>query len=205
MVMFGWSFPNVPAVIVAGGPSVTVSDIRTIGIARAEDRCRVIAVNDAVYPCWFADYLHACDAGWWEQHNGVPGFQGIKTSVQPTPFGSVIMLVNTGNEGFDETPGCIRTGANSGYQAVHLAAQMGAKKIVVLGLDYTDDGARMHWFGTHRQGMDKFSDVVEWRRRFRGLTDLLAEAGIEVWNAGMKSTLTWLPRVDLVTCLNPEN
>lgn len=186
-----------PVVVVAGGPSVNVNDIRTIGMARAADRCRVVAVNDAIYPCWFADHLHACDKRWWMEHSGVPGFSGAKTSLEPVPFADVETLKNTGLSGYDEEPGCIRNGANSGYQAVHLAAKLGAKKIILLGLDYTDDGARMHWFGHHKDGMDKHSNTQEWRHLLFGLTKTLNGMGIEILNAGMRSTLTWLPRTDL--------
>lgn len=185
------------AVIVAGGPSVNVNDIRAVGMARSAGRCSVIAVNDAVYPCWFADHLHACDHRWWVEHRGVLGFAGRKTALEPVPFGDVEILRNTGISGYDPEPGCIRSGSNSGYQAVHLAAKLGARKIILLGLDYTDDGARMHWFGLHQPGMDKHSNVLEWRRLFRDLTDTLNGMGIEVLNAGIKSTLTWLPRVEL--------
>ncbi|NEI70970.1 hypothetical protein GR212_15405 [Rhizobium lusitanum] len=191
------AFTDHPAVVVAGGPSVTVNEIRTIGIARAADRCRVIAVNDAIYPCWFADWLHAADRRWWLEHAGVPAFTGCKTSLEPVSYSDVKMLRVTGVEGFDPRPCCIRSGGNSGYQAVHLAAQLGARKIIILGLDYTDDGARSHWFGHHRPGMDKQSDVRQWRIRLRELTHLLNGMGVEILNAGMKSTLTWLPRVDL--------
>lgn len=191
------SFIDHPVVIVAGGPSVNVNDIRTIGIARSVDRCRVIAVSDAIYPCWFADWLHSSDRRWWQEHTGVSGFSGYKSSLEPVPYPDVKTLRNTGLEGYDPRPCCIRNGANSGYQAVHLAAQLGARKIILLGLDYTDDGARTHWFGHHKPGMDKHSDVQQWRRLLRDLTQILNAAGIEILNAGMKSTLTWLPRVDL--------
>ncbi|TCU34146.1 hypothetical protein EV129_113131 [Rhizobium azibense] len=184
-------------VIVAGGPSVTVSDVRTIGMARAAGKCTVIAVNDAVFPCWFADHLHACDRRWWIENSGVPGFRGFKTSLETVPFHDVKVLRNTGIDGYDPQLGCLRSGSNSGYQAVHLAAHLGAKKIILLGLDYSDDGARMHWFGHHRPGMDKHSNVVEWRRLLQDLTEILNGMGIQILNAGIKSTLTWLPRIDL--------
>lgn len=184
-------------IIVAGGPSVSLPGIREIGISRSRSKCNVIAVNDAIYPCWFADRLHACDSRWWIENNGVSGFDGVKTSLEPVPFADVITLKNTGIEGFDPEPGCLKSGSNSGYQAVHLAAKIGAKKIILYGLDFTDDGAREHWFGKHKSGMDKHSNVPEWRRLFRGLTEHLSSMGIEVLNAGEKSTLTWLPRIRL--------
>ncbi len=187
------SFSPRPVVIVGGGPSVTLKDVRIIGMARARDRCRVMAINDAVYPCWFADHVHACDRRWWDEHRGLPNFFGLKTSVEQTRFMDVDALVNTGISGFDKTPGCIRTGMNSGYQAVHIAAQAGAEQIIVDGIDFTNDGARDHWFGLHQPGMDKNSSVGDWRHLFRELTDELASRGIQIWNAGNRSTNSWLP------------
>lgn len=186
-----------PVVIVAGGPSVTISDVRLIGMARSADLCRVIAINDAVYPCWFADHLHACDAKWWTRHGGVPYFFGTKTALEETAYMDVVTLQNTGTEGFDQRQGCVRTGYNSGYQAVHIAAQGGAEHIILVGFDYSDRGARDHWFGRHGPGMDKSSDVAEWRRVFRDLTTHLNGMGVKISNVSMQSTLTWLPRYDL--------
>jgi hypothetical protein len=193
----GQPFRDRVTYVVAGGPSVQLPHIRTIGMARARDECRIIAVNDAAYPCWFADHLHACDRRWWVEHNGVPGFAGVKTALEATPFQDVLTFVNSGEEGFDSSPGHLRTGSNSGYQAVHLAASLGASTIILLGVDYSDNGAREHWFGLHQPGMDKHSDVDQWRRRLRLLTDELSLRGITVMNAGRHSTLSWLPQVDL--------
>jgi hypothetical protein len=198
--MSDWS----TTVIVAGGPSVNLQDIRRIGRARAARQCKVIAVNDAIYPCWFADRLHACDARWWTENDGVPGYAGGKTALEPVPYDDVFVLRNTGIEGYDPHPGCVRSGSNSGYQAVHLAAKLGAQRIILLGLDFTNDGARNHWFGLHRPGMDKHSNVTEWRRLFYALTDILADKGIKILNAGQQSTLTWLPRIDLAELTRDE-
>jgi len=195
------SFSPRPVVVVAGGPSVTLKDIRTIGMARAQDRCRVLAINDAVYPCWFADHVHACDRKWWIEHKGLPHFFGLKTSVESTRYPDVSQLVSTGISGFDKVPGCIRTGMNSGYQAVHILAQAGVEKIILLGVDFTNDGAREHWFGLHPPGLDKNSSVGDWRHLFRELADELTKTGVQIFNAGERSTLTWLPRFKIETLL----
>lgn len=184
-------------VVAAGGPSVSLSAVRKVGLMRATGACRVIAVNDAVYPFWFADHLHASDKRWWIAHGGVPGFAGAKTSMEHTPFEDVSAMRNTGISGFDPDPTALRTGNNSGYQATHLAAHLGAKRIVLLGVDYTDDGARDHWFGRHPPGMDFRSDTQEWRDLFHGLVEALRDRGIEVLNAGSHCTMKWLKRFDL--------
>lgn len=189
-------------VVVAGGPSVSMKQVRTIGIARANDRCRVIAVNDAVYPCWFADIVFASDAKWWDHHGGLPTFKGQKVSRNCLGRYDVDYLRDTGPDGFDPEPGTVRHGSNSGHQAVHLAAQLGAKKIIIVGMDFTDkDFARDHWFGRHQGNMDMCSDTVKWRKHFRVLTDALHERGVSVLNASLSSTIKWLPTVTLENAL----
>jgi hypothetical protein len=185
---------HLPVVIVAGGPSVTLAQIRHIGIARDRQRCKVIAVNDAVYPCWFADIAYACDARWWDLHDGLASFPRERVSLDKTVFSSVTPHVNTGPQGFDPKLGNMRTGSNSGFQAVHLAAQRGAKKIVLVGYDYSDDGARDHWFGRHAGKSDMHSNVASWQRYLRGLTDELQGMGISIINSTLQTTISWLPR-----------
>ena len=190
------------AVVVAGGPSVSMKQIRTIGMARANDRCRVISVNDAVYPCWFADVAFASDAKWWDHHGGVPSFKGQKVSRNCLGRYDVDYLRETGADGFDPEPGTVRHGSNSGHQAVHLAAQLGASRIIIVGMDFTDkDFARDHWFGGHDGRMDMGSVAETWRKHFRGLTDALEGRGVAVLNASLSSTIKWLPTVSLETHL----
>lgn len=185
-------------VVVAGGPSVSLRQVRAIGIARAHDRCRVIAVSDAVYPCWFADCLFSSDAKWWDHHLGVPTFKGQKVSRNCLGRYDVDYLRETGVDGFDPEPGTVRHGSNSGHQAVHLAAQLGAREIIIVGMDFTDkDFARDHWFGRHTGNMDMCSDTAKWRQRLQTLTDALAERGVQVLNASLSSTIKWLPTVSL--------
>lgn len=188
-------------VIVAGGPSLTLSQVRAIGMMRAADLCSVIAINDSIYPLWFADVLYACDARWWEHHGTFGNFRGYRVSVEDAGDPGIIRLEKTGFEGFDERPGKIRTGSNSGYQAVHLAAQLSATKIILVGYDFTLPGAQDHWFGRHPARMDRSSDVVANLRMFRGLTDILASRGVMVHQASPGSKINWLPAVDVETMI----
>lgn len=197
-------FGDRPVVIVAGGPSLTLAQVRHIGIARAQDKIRVFAVNDAIYPCWFADAVHASDKRWWVKHDGLPFFKGLKTSLEVTGFHDVRTLKNTGVEGYDDEPGCIRGGCNGGSQTTQIAAKVGGRKIILVAFDYSDDGARSHWFGLHGPGMDMHSNVANWRKHFRVVTDELGKRGIKVFNATIKSTIDWLPRIELETLLEQK-
>lgn len=188
-------------VVVAGGPSLSLQQVRSIGISHARGRCKVIAVSDAVYPCWFADICYSSDAKWWDHHEGLSAFPRVKISRNPLGRYDVQNMHDTGESGFDPTPGSIRHGSNSGYQAVHLAAQLGAKKIITVGMEFSDGGARDHWFGLHEGRMDMHSDTGRWRALFLTLTDALEARGLEILNASPASTVTWLPLVDLETSL----
>lgn len=184
-------------VIVGGGESVTAAQCRLIAMARARNMVRVIALNDAVYPCWFADVAYACDRRWWEHHGSLPKFQGIKLGLEPTPFHDVHHMCNTGTSGFDPDPQALRSGGNSGYQALHLSAHLGAKRVILVGYDMKG----RHWFGDHPPGVARaVSPNMGMRlREFSGLAPELAKRDITVVNATPGSALchTVFPHVDL--------
>lgn len=172
-------------------------------MARSRDLCRVIAVNDAVYPCWFSDIAYGGDERFWRRHEGLRRYPGMKLAIQPTRFADVRTLENAGPDYIGDEG--IRLGhwKNSGAQAVHLAARLYAKRILLLGIDYsgdkaTGDGTRDHWFGRHTDipgcRMDINSDVKELKRLFRILTDHLQSRGVAIVNCSPESMVDWLPR-----------
>lgn len=180
-------FEGRTVVVIGSGPSLSTADLRKVGAARIAGRCRVIAINDAVYVAWFADWLHACDAKWWRWHPGIEErFPGIKTSLQAVP--GVSLITETGISGFDPDPSKIRTGKNGGYQAIHLAAHAGAKKIVLLGIDMQGP----HFFGDHPDRIQ-----AQWGAlmipHFETIKPALAERGIHVVNASPGSALKAFP------------
>ena len=171
--------------IVATGPSFTAA------------QARVIAVNDAIYPCWFADIAYACDAAWWAHHDGLPGFTGLKLSLldgtdpraKPCEVSGVWHIRSSGHEGFDPDRQHIRTGGNSGYQALHLALHLGAAKIVLVGFDMRDDDGQAHWFGDHPREISRTRTPALWRDRFTALADAAQHLGVTVVNASPGTAL----------------
>lgn len=187
------------AVIVAGGESFTAAQARLVGIARARDLVRVIAVNDAVYPCWFADVAYACDARWWAYHQGLPGFKGLKVSLDQTNFPDVHVIANSGTRGFDPDPGALRSGGNSGYQALHLAAHRDICRAILLGFDFKGE----HWFGRHPDGVANSGppfappNFKTRREAFIELKTELDRRGVSVVNASPGSVMGVFSMVDL--------
>lgn len=200
-----------PAVILAGGPSLSLAQVRIVARARLEDRCRVIAVNDAVFAAWWADWLHGCDFKWWNWHRlSATKFPGIKTTLSPgcPPGWGVKRLRNAASAdeggqmgGFGEAPDTVAPGGNGGYQAIQCAAKAGSPRVVLLGFDMKPaaDGAG-HWFGEHPDGMRS-----DWHLtmlpHFKGLAAALVERGVEVVNCTPSSALTVFPAARLEDAL----
>jgi hypothetical protein len=190
------------AIIVASGPSFSAKQARAIAKARMDvgSDFRVIAINDAVYLAWWADWLHSCDNLWWHWNiQTVHTFRGIKTTLAedvPAPWVTGY-LQNTGLQGFDEDPSCCRTGGNSGYQAICLAMHAGAKRIVLVGFDMkaADDG-QSHFFGEHPGAQpNAFKSVM--LPQFETLKPALEKMEISVINATPGSALRTFPTADL--------
>jgi len=181
------------AVIIGGGPSLCTEQVRRVAIARLENRCRVICVNDSVYLAWWGDWLHAHDAQWWCWHaQRVQHFRGIKTTVsEQVPAAWITGALRwTGRTGFDTDPSCCR-GDTSGAQAIHIAVQAGAKKILLLGFDATQD----HWFGSHQDGIN--NDLSSSARDFETLLPTLRERSVDVINCSPDSKIECFEKAPL--------
>ncbi len=163
--------------------------------------CRIIAINDAFRLAPWADLLYFADRRWWD------GPQGRQSDVERSLVARIVTcsdapgclhLRNTGIEGFEPAPGNIRTGNNSGYQAIHLAIHLGVSRIVLFGYDMRVSGHQTHW-GERPEGHtpeDFARTLVDLMLPlFRGLVRPLADRGIEVTNASPGSALTLWPVV----------
>lgn len=89
-----------------------------------------------------------------------------------------------------EEVGVVGWGGNSGFHAVNLAAQFGAKKILLVGIDFTVAYGR-HWFGSHayRQNSPSKHNVKRWQKVMDASAQVLAGRGIRVINCSPISTL----------------
>lgn len=191
--------PGGTVVCIGGGPSLTPDDVEYCR-GRAD---AVIAINDAYRLAPWAQVLYAADEQWWSWHKGVSSFSGLKYSLQrhAAEWG-VQILEQTGDQGLEPEPTGLRTGLNSGYQAINLAVHLGAKRILLLGYDMSvgEDG-RTHWFGNH-PGQKKPSNYPNFAQAFPSMRHALAQLGVEVINCSRRSALDCFPRQPLREALS---
>lgn len=186
--------PGGTVVCVASGPSLTAEDVAS---ARGADA--VVAVNDTYRIAPWATVLYAADAPWWQWHQGAPTFSGLKYSVSPDASRwGVEILRNTGREGVELDPTGLRTGMNSGYQAIGIAVHLGATRILLLGYDMGGNG---HWFGEHPSGLRRASPFALFRQMFGTMVAPLELLGISVINCSRQTALTCFPRQALQDAL----
>jgi len=156
-------WPGSTFICVGCGPSLDEVQIQRCRDAVESLDARIIVINDAYRLLPMADVLYGCDSRWWLWHEGVSLFPGIKVGLawscidndwfpgwDKIDYTNIRFLISTGKEGLETNPRGIRTGNNSGYQAINLAVHLGAKTIVLLGYDMkrSEDGNH-HWFGDH--------------------------------------------------------
>lgn len=197
MIVVPKLWPGATFTLIGGGPSLTSADVEAV-----RGTGRVIAINNAYLLAPWADVLYAADAKWIDDwHQGVPSFTGPKYSIEgglrpATTRPDWQMLRNTGFLGLEHEPTGLRTGFNSGYQAINLAVHLGATRIRLLGYDMAlaHDG-RSHWFGAHPD--HGTSPYLQMREAFQSLISPLAELGIDVVNCSRQTALTAFPCVSL--------
>lgn len=190
-------------VIVASGPSA-----KDTPIDLARGKARVIAINNSWRLAPWADVLFACDLRWWDRYGvATADFEGLRLSTDANacrryPFLGRVALDRSSDRMNFAILNRVGWGGNSGFQALNLAAQFGANRIVLVGYDMTTrHGA--HWHGRHPNGMANPSEpnIARWRRALDGAAQSLVDAGVEVLNASPISMLTGYPRVRFVDAL----
>lgn len=89
-------------------------------------------------------------------------------------------------------------GPNSGFQALNLAIQFGATRIILAGFDmHTASG--VHWHGPHRDGLVNPHEIcfIKWRRILDGAAALMRDLGVDVVNVSPASALSAYPKMTI--------
>lgn len=187
-------WPDSTVVILGGGSSLTPADVNY-----CRGRAKVIAIKEAYQLAPWADVLYACDEKWWRHYKGAQDFVGLKYRLDAAnrhDWPNVQVLKNTGRDGLELDPTGLRTGQNSGYQAVGLAVHLGASKIVLLGFDmWRGPNGDANWFGSHP--LHVASPYPMFLQYFATLVEPLKAAGVSVVNASRFTVMSSFPRLAL--------
>jgi hypothetical protein len=186
-----WSGETVA--VVAGGSSAAVLTPQLAG------RCRIIVVNLAFRLLPDADVLYAADSGFWHWYRDACRFAGLKLApcdqhvdrycpkVVPVTIARdrLERRVDRLVKGPVGTIGC--GGGNGAFQAINLAAQFGAARILLAGVDYCG----RHWHEDHPPQLRNPSErqLRQWREILDGEASTLQAWGVEVINLSPVSAL----------------
>jgi len=201
------------AVLLGGGPSLTVEQVERIRRAREAGLVRVIAINDAYRLAPFADVCYFADSEWWGWHKDRAefiAFAGQKCSIADSGANitdkDVYILSNANGRGhgygLSLDPRQIVTGRNSGYQALNIAVLAGAKTVILLGFDAREpstDG-KTHWFGDHPR-REPIAVYAEYRKAFSAGAGAIEAAGVRVVNCSPGSAIDAFPKMELEDAL----
>jgi hypothetical protein len=154
-----------------------------------------IAITTAGKLAPWADMLYAADEDFWRFSPWAREFTGMKVGMCQFPGVHEIAISRRTDErgqdrhnGFDSSPDRLRTGGNSGYQALSLAVHAGASRVLLFGYDMQGT----HFHGEHQQPLrnthpDQFA---KWIERFNELAPVLLAYRVDVINCSPDSALT---------------
>lgn len=211
------------AVLIAGGPSLTLGQVAMVKDAGV----RVIAVNDAFLLAPWADVCYFADAKWWRwTTDGTPKpgftaedvrecfrvFAGQKCSIQSSAAAieddAVHMLRNRNypnhGQGISLDPGALVTGKNGGFQALNLAILAGVSTAILIGYDGAPMDGKRHWFGDHPRESDSMGIYAEIRKSFALSTKEIEAAGVRVVNCSPGTSIDAFHMADLADALAME-
>lgn len=211
-------------IVAATGPSLT-EDVAAKCIASG---LHTVAVNDAYLLFPNADILYACDAAWWDHHEGVPKFRGERwSSHNPDPdskAGSkpiddkleaakrwgLNLIRGEIRPGFSFDSHCIHYGGNSGFQAINIAIHLGAARIILVGFNMRNGSKPTgrgrgsetiyHFFGPHRGPKLRNNDPLTFVPQFNEAARRM-NGRVEIINCTPDSALRCFPWMDLERAL----
>jgi len=173
-------------VIVASGPSAKQVDLSVLA---QKSRVRVVAIKESHRLCR-PDAIYGCDRAWWHANRGLPDYCGLRVAYDPLlseqyPFIHLIKIDLHSDVVLLDKPGLLGSGGNSGFQALNLAVQFGARQIVLVGFDMHDKSGP-HWYGRNEwmgASNPMESNFHRWRHAFKLSAPILGNLGIDVANA----------------------
>lgn len=182
-------------VVVGSGPSTS-----EIAVQKFKGIAKFVAIKENYNICKWADAVYGCDAHWWAYRRGLPEFRGLKFSYDKVEyFGKDIKKVELDKTSADvliDVPLLLGSGGNSGHQAINLAVQFGAKRLVLIGFDFQVRSGKPHWYGRstwpgcHNPGGD---NCDRWLRAMTWAAKALRRMKIDVVNCSPLTAIKEFP------------
>src|ERR1043166_9291751 len=176
--------------------------IKSVNLGLLRERIHVVAIKSTVDLTPWAEVCYGCDAAWWlsravapagsrifhgsQASHKFPGMRGVEIEM-----GSDEMLV--------DYPLRIGNGGNSGFQALNLCIQFGAKDIILLGID-CHARQDLHWYGRNKwpnANNPMQSNFDRWKSGFETAKKGIARLGVDVVNCSPDSELKSFRRAPL--------
>jgi hypothetical protein len=168
----------------------------------------VIGINVAYLFGDWVDMVFFGDSGFFFKHiHQLGAFPGLKVSCHPQvekyPWVKYTPRDTRHSRGISEIPHMASWNGNSGAAAISIAANAGAKRIILLGFDMNLGGTNyQHWHNVYGRGPVNPKDQKRMRklpfyRHLRGFMDIERDAkkrGIEIINACPNSAITQFPK-----------
>lgn len=171
----------------------------------------VIGINVAYLIGDWIDMVFFGDVGFFLQHKEkLALFKGLRVTchsvAEKYPWVKYLPRDTRHPSGISPKPNMVSWNGNSGAAAISIAANAGAKRIILLGFDMKlDETNKQHWHGVYRKGgvrefNPKKPNGLPFERHMRGFPAIAADAkarGIEIINANPDSAITEFPRYSL--------
>lgn len=196
----GW-FPDWSgqvAAVIASGSSLAAVDLSSL-----RGRVRAIAINRSGERAPWADALYGADLAFWARCDGAQDFAGMRITCDAgaaKQWGLRLVTVEAGVHTLRlDQPGTLGSGGNSAFQALNLAVQFGARRILLLGVDLCGE----HWHPAHSAPLKnpRPQTLEKWRRRFDRAAGDLRRIGADVVNCSPSSALTAYQKMTVAAAL----
>jgi hypothetical protein len=174
----------------ASGPSLNRTDcelVRSTGHP-------VIVTNNTWQMCPWADVLLACDAKWWREYGAAARAAVLGDCLSYDPNKEVPFLAR--ERWFEHFH-------NTGADAISLAVETGASKVILLGYDCQMVGDRKHWHDEHPAALKSPIGMNQWHGMFAKVAKMAAKRGTRVINCSRETALTCFERGPLEEFLHP--
>lgn len=186
-------WPGSRVYIIGGGPSVRDIDLEAL---RGE---KIIAINSSCFAAPFADFCIFSDTQWWHHNRAqLQGWKGrIVCCSRMLSEPGLLMIRRKVPPALDQPNDCLGIQFTTATGAIELAVRLGAKQIVLLGID----GCKSADGKSHHHKPHPWPQGNDWQNRHRlDLTKMrtpLKLRGIDV-RLGTPSVYVDLwPRVEL--------